>query len=180
MYPFIFTKNVKTAKPMKQITLFLKEIEIEAVTTHKMLSLVPTEKFTWKPHTKSMDMYNLAAHIANIPLWIDYIINLPEMDFALPEFGYPELKTGQSIVEYADNNFEICKAALANADESKFSEDWYLKYQGQIYIQMPKADFIRHSISQIIHHRAQLGVYLRLLDIPIPGSYGPSADEMGG
>jgi uncharacterized damage-inducible protein DinB len=178
MFSFIFTN--KTKIKMTQIEVFLQEFEAEAITTRKMLALVPTDKFTWQPHTKSMTLYSLASHIADIASWVQYAIISDAVDISNADFATPKMNSTAEILAY----FEDCQAKsvaeLKNADESKLGNKWQLTYGDQILMDITKAGCIRHSISQIIHHRAQLGVYLRLLDIPIPGSYGPSADEMGG
>jgi uncharacterized damage-inducible protein DinB len=177
MFTFIFL-NKKTI--MTQIEIFLKELEAEAITTRKMLALVPAEKFEWQPHPKSMKLYSLASHIADITGWVKYAIIMDKIDISNPDFATPKMNNTAEILAY----FEKCQAEsvaeLKKADESTFANQWLLTYGDHIIMDITKADCIRHSLSQTIHHRAQLGVYLRLLDIPIPGSYGPSADEMGG
>ncbi len=177
MFPFIFF-NRKTI--MIQIELFLKELENEAITTRKMLALVPTEKFTWQPHKKSMTLYSLASHLADISSWIKYAIISDKIDISNPDFATPKMNSTTEILAYSEDCHAKSIDELKNADESTFGNQWLLTYGDHIIMDITKAGCIRHSISQMIHHRAQLGVYLRLLDIPIPGSYGPSADEMGG
>ena len=165
---------------MSQITEFLNQLEAEAITTRKILSLVPTDKFEWKGHPKSMSLIKLATHIAEIPGWVGYAILMDELDVANPKFANPKLTSTEELLAFFEAKLNDGIAALNGADESTFGEKWLLKYGDHTLYTWTKAETIRHSISQIIHHRAQLGVYLRLLDIPIPGSYGPSADEMGG
>ncbi len=165
---------------MTQIEIFLPELEAEMVTTRKMLSLVPTDKFDYQPHSKSMTMVKLALHIAEIPGWIDYAINLDEVNVLDPIFNHPKVENTTALLAFFEAKQKAGIEALKAADESTFGQTWLLKYGDQVLYSWTKAETIRHSISQIIHHRAQLGVYLRMLNIPIPGSYGPSADEMGG
>lgn len=162
-----------------QIELFLKELEAEAVTTRKMLALVPMDKLDWQPHPKSMTIRALAGHVAEIPGWVHYAILFDEVDVANPDFKVPKFETTAELLSLFENNQKQSMDTLKAADESTFDKIWQLKYGDQVLSSWTKAETIRHSISQIIHHRAQLGVFLRLLDIPIPGSYGPSADEMG-
>ncbi|MEP7238638.1 MAG: DinB family protein [Ferruginibacter sp.] len=162
---------------MTQISLFEKELENEAVTTRKMLALVPAEKFDWKPHPKSMVMMNLATHIAELPTWIGMVLNTDELDFAANEYKPTIVKDNAGLMELFEKSLADGRTQLANGKEDSLEKIWILRTGEQILSSGSKADMIRISLSQIIHHRAQLGVYLRLLDIPIPGSYGPSADD---
>ena len=162
---------------MTRTELFRKELEKEAAVTRKMLALVPAEKFDWKPHPKSMPMMKLATHIAELPTWISMVLNTDELDFAAGEYKPTIVASTAELVAF----FEKCLADgvshLAVDKEGLLDKIWTLRSGDHIHSADPKADVIRMALSQIIHHRAQLGVYLRLLDIPIPGSYGPSADD---
>ena len=163
---------------MTFMEFFLQQLEEEAVTTRKMLSRVPTEKFGWKPHEKSMEMKRLATHVAELPTWIPMTLDTDELDFAKNEYKPVELKNTEELLKYFEENLVKGREALKNGKEADLEKPWTLRNGEQIYSTSPKRDVIRMSLSQIIHHRAQLGVFLRLLNIPIPGSYGPSADEM--
>lgn len=162
---------------MTRIESFLRELEMEAQTTRKMLKLVPGDKFDWQPHSKSMTMKQLATHIAEIPSWVAMAINTDELDFAKMDYKPTPVSSTADLLDLFEKSLEEGRSNLENATEEKVNESWTMRNGEQIYYTSTKADTIRHSISQTIHHRAQLGVYLRLLDIPIPGSYGPSADE---
>jgi len=162
---------------MTQIALIQKELENEALTTRKMLALVPAEKFDWKPHPKSMLMMNLATHIAELPTWISMVLNTYELDFAANEYKPSIVKDNAELLALFEKSLEDARAQLAVGKEDTLADEWILRMGEKILSKGSKYDMIRHALSQIIHHRAQLGVYLRLLDIPIPGSYGPSADE---
>ena len=162
---------------MIQISLIKKELENEAVTTRKMLALVPAEKFDWKPHPKSMVMMNLATHIAELPTWISMVLNTDELDFAANEYKPAIVSDNTQLMELFEKSLADGRAQLDNGKEDNLDKTWTLRSGQQILSSGDKADMIRMALSQIIHHRAQLGVYLRLLDIPIPGSYGPSADD---
>ena len=164
---------------MTVIELFSKELEQEAQTTRKMLERVPADKYDWKPHPKSMSMIQLATHVAELPAWIKMVLTTDELDFAQNPYHPKKIASTKELVAYFEESLAEGKAALAEAQDEQLDQPWTLREGDQIYMTSTKADVIRMSISQIIHHRAQLGVYLRLLDIPIPGSYGPSADEMG-
>lgn len=163
---------------MNRIKIFLTELEEEALTTRKMLERVPTEKFDWQPHTKSMTLKRLATHVAELPSWIAMTINTDELDFAVNSYQPVEITQTEGLLTYFENNMIEARSVLIDKNEIVLDEPWTMRSGEEIYSTRSKAEVIRMSISQTIHHRAQLGVYLRLLDIPIPGSYGPSADEV--
>lgn len=162
---------------MDMIKVFLKELNLEAETTRKMLAIVPAEKFDWRPHPKSMTVKALATHIAELPGWVSMTVTTEELDFATTPYEPKALKTTAELLEFFENSLEEGRTQLSKANEASLSESWTLRNGDTIYVKTSKEDMIRNTLSQIIHHRAQLGVFLRLLDIPIPGSYGPSADD---
>jgi uncharacterized damage-inducible protein DinB len=156
---------------------FLKQQFIdEAVTTRKMLSRVPDDQYNYKPHEKSMIMKSLVTHIADLPGWIHLTLTTDELDF---QKGYemPEITNTKDLLAYFDKRYNDGLSVLVVENEKVLNKPWTLRNGETIYSTQPKVDVLRMSISQQIHHRAQLGVYLRLLNVPIPGSYGPSADE---
>lgn len=161
---------------MELIPLFTNELEQEAETTRKFLKLVPDDKFDWKPHEKSMSLKELTVHIAEIPGWIESALSKDVLNFA---DGYEPapVESSDDLVKLLEQSVQKSNSALDEADEDDLLPDWTMRNGDQVLIVMPKHEVIRHSLNQLTHHRAQLGVYLRLLDIPIPGSYGPSADE---
>lgn len=163
---------------MQIIPLLLKEMEQEAETTRKFLKLVPTDKFDWKPHEKSMTMKILAVHIAELPAWVTMGLTTDEMDFAKNPYKPTQVNDTSELVELFEKSLASGKASLSAAKEEDLLPSWTLRNGEQVFAVMSKYEVIRHAYSQTTHHRAQLGVYLRLLNIPIPGSYGPSADEM--
>jgi uncharacterized damage-inducible protein DinB len=156
---------------------FLKELEQESIGTRKMLALVPADKSDWKPHEKSMKLKDLATHIADLPTWINLAINKDELDFAAAPYNPMNCNGGEELTAYFDKNVEEAKQILQKSKDSVLEETWTLRNGEIIYMQSTRLETIRHSYCQMVHHRAQLGVYLRLLNIPIPGVYGPSADE---
>jgi len=162
---------------MKIIPLLVKELENEAKTTRNFLDLVPVEKFDWKPHEKSMTLKRLSVHIAELASWPDMVINTDGLDFAESDYKPTAVANAEELKELFEESFEKGKEALQYADEQILNDTWTMRNGKQVISENTKYEMIRHSFSQIIHHRAQLGVYLRLLDIPIPGSYGPSADD---
>lgn len=162
---------------MSLVQTFLKELQQEATTTRKMLSLVPDEQFQWRPHQKSMSLQQLATHIAELPGWVALTLNTSELDFAANGYTPLNLSSRQAVLESFEKSLAEGKAALETAVEAQMNDPWTMRNGETVYSTSPKAEVIRMSLSQTIHHRAQLGVFLRLLDIPIPGSYGPSADD---
>lgn len=156
---------------------FLKELEHESIGTRKMLALVPADKPDWKPHEKSMKLKDLATHIADLPTWITMGIVKDGLDFVTAPYNPADCRGGEELVKYYNKNVEEAKQHLLNSKDSILDEMWTLRSGETIYMQQNRLDTIRHSYCQMVHHRAQLGVYLRLLNIPIPGVYGPSADE---
>jgi uncharacterized damage-inducible protein DinB len=159
------------------IEAFKKELETESVGTRKMLALVPADKMDWAPHAKSMKMKNLATHIADLPTWISLGLTTEELDFNTSPYNPEDCKNGAELVAYYDRCVKKAFEDLDKANDSILEEKWTLRGGDVIYSVQTKLETVRHSFNQICHHRAQLGVYLRLLDIPIPGVYGPSADE---
>ncbi|NCI48921.1 DinB family protein [Sediminibacterium roseum] len=163
---------------MSHIKQFQKEFEKEAVITRKMLSIVPNDKYDWQPHPKSMTIRQLTTHIAELSLWIGMILDTNELDFAANPYEQKPINDTKQLVDFFEANLLEGRKALAEAKEETLSEMWTLRNGDTIYSTEPKIDWIRVTFNQVTHHRAQLGVFLRLLDVPIPGSYGPSADDM--
>lgn len=162
---------------MSLIEIFERELEQEAQTTRKMLERVPTEKFSWKPHEKSMTIQRLVTHIAELPAWITFILPCDELDFATTSYKTDTVTNNEELMRFFEKSLAAGKAELAKSEDDQLSEKWTMRNGDTIYSTATKGEVLRMAFSQTIHHRAQLGVYLRLLNIPIPGSYGPSADE---
>lgn len=158
--------------------MFLKEMDEAAITTRKMLERIPTDKFNWQPHPKSMTVKRLATHIAELPSWVTMALTTDELDFADNPYQPEDVNTTEALLAYFEKSLQDGRSHLIEKYEEVLDRDWTLRNGKQVYSVEPKADVIRMSLNQTVHHRAQLGVYLRLMDIPIPGSYGPSADEM--
>ena len=157
--------------------MFLNQLEEESATTRKMLSVVPDNKFDWQPHPKSMTIRRLATHVAEIPGWINITLTTDGLDVSQP--GGPTINNHKDLMDYFEKEFAKGQASLQKAKDEDLLPDWTMRYGERVISVRPKEDVIRMCINQIIHHRAQLGVFLRLLDVPIPGSYGPTADEKG-
>jgi uncharacterized damage-inducible protein DinB len=158
----------------------LKELDQEARTTRKMLERVPTEYFDWQPHKKSMSIQRLAIHIAELPSWVTMAVTTDGLDFASNPYQQEIVGNTAELLQYFERSLADGRQHLENATEETLAETWTLRNGDQVYHVASKGEIIRMAYCQIVHHRAQLGVFLRLLDIPIPGSYGPSADEHEG
>jgi len=163
---------------MNTIQQLLTEMEREAVTTRKMLSIVPDTKFDWQPHPKSMTLHRLAKHVAELPSWVTLTLTSNELDFENNDIEPVTVENSSDLMVYFEDSLKSGREHLGQAKEEQLNELWTLRSGETIYSTESKYDVIRMTYCQIVHHRAQLGVYLRLLNIPIPGSYGPSADEM--
>ena len=163
---------------MKIIEMLLKEMEQEAKTTRKMLERIPEDKYDWKPHEKSMSIRQLATHIAELPSWVALAFTTEQLDFAATgDYKPTVVNNNAGLLALFEKSLAEGKGQLAAGDEKIFDQKWTMRNGDHIYMTITKGELIRVAFSQTVHHRAQLGVYLRLLNVPIPGSYGPSADE---
>ena len=151
--------------------------------TRKTLERIPEDKFGWKPHEKSMTLGRLSGHIAELPGWVAFTINQDSLDIA-PVGAPPQqgvtAKSRQEALDMFDAKVAEARAAIAGASDEQLMKPWTLLSGGKSIMTMPKIAVLRGFVmNHTIHHRAQLGVYLRLNDIPVPSIYGPSADERG-
>jgi uncharacterized damage-inducible protein DinB len=142
-----------------------------------MLERIPDDKYDWKPHPKSMSIRQLSTHIAELPTWITMALTTEELDFAKNEYKPTHISHTAELMELFEKSLKDGRTQLLAENEKKLNEPWTLRSGDQIFSTTSKAEVIRMTLNQIVHHRAQMGVFLRLNDIPIPGSYGPSADE---
>lgn len=158
----------------------LPEFDYEMANCRKTLERVPDEKFSWKPHDKSFAMGALATHLANLPSWGSLTLNSDSFDLA-PEgkpLKTPELNSTSEVLLKFDENAATTRAAIEAASDGDLFKTWTLQSNGKTIMTLPKIAVLRSFVmNHMIHHRAQLGVYLRLNDIPVPSIYGPSADE---
>ena len=162
---------------MSTIKPLLKELEQEAITTRKMLERIPTAYFSWQPHKKSMTVKQLATHIAELPGWVTMAVTTDGLDFAANPYKQEDVNNTSELLNYFDRSLDDGRKHLEETTEDILQGTWTLRNGSEVYHVATKGEIIRMTYCQIVHHRAQLGVFLRLLDIPIPGSYGPSADE---
>jgi len=158
----------------------LPEFDHEMANTRKTLERVPDDKWGWKPHEKSMAMGALAFHLAFIPSWGVETINKDSID-VMPEGGAPTMPKATNraeVLDLFDKSVAGAREAIAGATDEHLMKPWTLLAGGKTIFTLPRVGVLRGFVlSHSIHHRAQLGVYLRLNDIPVPSIYGPSADE---
>jgi uncharacterized damage-inducible protein DinB len=159
----------------------LPEFNQEMANTRKVLERVPAEKWNWKPHAKSGTLGWLAAHVGTIPGWYAMTLQTESLDYAPvdgPQYTPPKIENTQQLLSAFDKESGEARAALAAASDNDFQKNWTLLAGGKEIFTMPRLACLRGMVmNHLIHHRAQLTVYLRLLDVPVPGLYGPSADE---
>lgn len=162
---------------MPMIDAILGELEQEDVKTRKVLERIPTERFGWKPHERSMSMGQLASHVVETLGW--GAVTLTEDGYDMPaEFSPWQASSSEELLKQFESNLSSVKQAMQSYPDSRLSESWTLSGNGQVFFSLPRAAVLRSMIlNHQIHHRGQLSVYLRLNDIPVPAIYGPSADE---
>jgi uncharacterized damage-inducible protein DinB len=162
---------------MALVDALLPEFDREMGITRKLLERVPDDKFEWKPHPRSMSLGRLAEHVATIPMWGSVTITQSEIDMGGSDPA-PPMTSRADLLKAFDANVAGTRAALSGRSDAEFMAPWSLKHKGHTVFTMPKAAVWRGFVmSHLIHHRAQLSVYLRMNDVPIPSMYGPSADE---
>jgi uncharacterized damage-inducible protein DinB len=155
----------------------LPEFDREMTTTRKLLERVPEDKFAWKPHAKSYSFVELATHVATLPSWGAVTLKQTEIDFGGQNPNTAATSRADLLARF-DSNVAEARAALVDKSDAEMMVPWSLKHNGRTIFTMPKAAVWRSFVmNHLVHHRAQLGVYLRLNDVPVPPSYGPTADE---
>lgn len=154
---------------------FIKEFDQEMATTRHVLERVPSDKGEWKPHPKSFPLAHLAQLIATMPGWITSEMTGTSLDIASGS-GYTTENT-ETLLGVFDKHVKEAREALANASDADFDVAWSLKAGPHTIMTMPRNEVVRQTINHLCHHRGQMTVYLRLLDVPVPSIYGPTADE---
>jgi len=164
-----------TAKPLAQT--LLPELQDELNLTRRVLERAPEAHFSWQPHPKSMTLGQLATHVADMPQFMATTLETPELDLTKFEEEFKPAETTADLLQRLEANGNAARTALEATDDEAFAHIWKMYFGDNAVINQPRAEVIRHLISHMIHHRGQVMVYLRLLDVPVPGIYGPSADE---
>jgi len=166
---------------MKLSEILLPEFDTEMTNTRKTLERIPDDKLDWKPHEKSMTLGRLAGHLAELAGWMSVVIREDFFDVRPPDAPPAQALTATSrkqVLEMFDKSARDARAALAESGDEHLMRNWSLLSGGKPLLTMPRSAVIRSFVmNHVIHHRAQLGVYLRLNNIPLPSIYGPSADE---
>ena len=157
--------------------MMLPEFDAEVANTRRMFAAIPDDKLDFRPHERSWPLLQLATHVANLPSWIGLTLATDELDLSAG-FDQPNPKSMTDVVSILDTTVEEARAALESATAEEMTATWTLRTGDEVHFQMPKGVVLRSFVfNHIVHHRAQMSVYLRLLDLPVPGMYGPSADE---
>ena len=162
---------------MTKAELLLEEVKQEAKATRTLLERVPFEKADYKPHEKSMTLKRLATHVAEINGWWKECLIMDVLDFSKGDSKPKEINSTADILALHDDLLVKAEIILNNAADEKLKEDWTMRNGEVVYFTMPKAEVVRTwCMNHLYHHRGQLTVYLRLLDVPLPSIYGPTAD----
>lgn len=157
---------------------FLAEVLQEGANTRKLLALVPFEKADFKPHEKSMSLRRLATHVAEINGWWKECLVNDVLDFSVGDFKPKQLNNVEELLAMHDDLIAKATVILNDVSDEEFAKPWTMRNGETIYFTMPKAAVVRTwCLSHLLHHRGQLTVYLRLLNVPLPGMYGPTADD---
>ncbi|MGH9831712.1 MAG: DinB family protein [Blastocatellia bacterium] len=165
---------------MKMKDSLIAEFEREAQTTRRHLERLPDDKLDWRPHEKSYTASGLASHIAELISWADSILNLDELDIDPTTYKPYQAASVADLLKTFDDNVAACKQVLAGVADATLEQSWRFKMMGRLLFERPKSEVFRDFIlSHVIHHRGQFSVYLRLLNVPVPSTYGPTADEQG-
>jgi|ERR1035437_3919690 uncharacterized damage-inducible protein DinB len=160
---------------------YLAELKQEAATTRKILKNVPIEKGDWKPHSKNFSLLQLASHVAEIPGYLTMTISTNELDFAKSNYKPSIPASSEELLAIFEKNLKTAEDALISCSDEEMQKNWTMRSGDTIFFTSPKVLVLRSfCLNHLVHHRAQLGLYLRLLDVPVPGSYGPSADDKAG
>jgi uncharacterized damage-inducible protein DinB len=153
----------------------LTEFDLEMATTRRLLERVPDEKGPWKPHEKSFPLGHLAQLVSGMPGWVAQTLRATEL--SLDDGPGYSFHATDALLKAFDDNVVGARKALAEVTGPALQVVWSLKVGGQIVFAGPRAEVVRNHLSHLIHHRGQLSVYLRLIDVPVPSIYGPTADE---
>jgi uncharacterized damage-inducible protein DinB len=157
----------------------IAELKYEAASTKRILERVPEGKFDWKPHEKSMTLGRLAVHVAELPGFLNAILTMDEFDFAKGHYERSHAKTPEELMNVFQLKLDQVVQTLQHTSDEKMRANFTLRNGDRVFGTMPRIVAVRSTaLNHMIHHRGQIAVYLRLLDIPVPGMYGPSADEM--
>jgi uncharacterized damage-inducible protein DinB len=154
------------------------DLDLELAATRRVLERVPFEHWDWRPHEKSFTLGRLATHLAELPRFAEAMASTEEMDMATSPFAPSVVRSREELVALFDERSAAMRRVVAALDAKRLAGHWRLRMGDMVFLDAPRSLLLRqHGISHPVHHRAQLTVYLRLLNVPVPGLYGPSADD---
>lgn len=163
---------------MTRIEYLLDEFAHETATARKHLERLPTSHFGWRPHAKSFTAARLASHIVDCIRWVEPVFAADELEMDPKTYTPCDAKSAESLLETFDRDVARAKQVMASAADTTATQPWRLKMNGKVWFEKPREAVFRDmTLSHLVHHRGQFSVYLRLLDVPVPGSYGPTADD---
>lgn len=171
------TEGLTKVMPPSLAELFATEVALESKRTAKYLERLPLDKFNWAPHVKSMNLGTLAGHITDLFYWFAAILEREGIDFAEDKLPIVKPETPELLIQNLKKNTELALNAIQDFDEEGFLSYWTLSSGGHTIYHLPRHEMYRMEISHLLHHRGQLSLYLRMLDVPLPNVYGPTADE---
>ena len=158
--------------------ILLPEFDQEMANTRKMLERVPEDRLNFQPHERSWKLDHLVGHVADLPSWITETMRVQVLEMEPGQFTPFEPKSREELLDHFDKNVSEARAALASATDEQLNAEWTMKWAGKTVMTMPRYNVLRSVVlNHLIHHRAQVGMYLRLMNVAIPGMYGASADE---
>ena len=156
----------------------LAELSYESATARRLLERLPQQQFGWKPHEKSMTLARLATHVVEIPGWVASILDQDEFDVGAREYVPKDASSVPELLQMFEKNIAAIREAIGRQTNERMMAPWRLKKKGQLIFELPRIGMIRSMLmNHFIYHRGQLSVYIRLLNVPVPSIYGPSADE---
>ncbi len=158
--------------------ILLPEFDQEMANTRKMLERVPEDRLNFQPHEKSWKLDHLVGHVADLPSWIEHTMRVQVLEMEPGQYKPFEPTSRKELLDHFDNNVSVARAALASATDEQMNAEWSMKWAGKTVMTMPRYSVLRNVVmNHLIHHRAQVGMYLRLMNVAVPGMYGASADE---
>jgi uncharacterized damage-inducible protein DinB len=170
-----------TFASMNTLSVLQSRLDTIAHDNRRIIERIPGDKLLWKPHEKSMTLGRLGQHLAELPQWINRILEADSFDFVLSGYKLPEPPASlEEILALHAAKYQAAKAALAKAEGIDMDAEWQMRRNGTAIAKNPRAIALTAQLEHMVHHSGQLSVYLRLLDVPVPGLYGPSADERHG
>lgn len=156
---------------------YTNQLKHVAAANKRMLERIPADKLDWKPHTKSMSLGRLGMHIAELPIWVNRLLEADHFDFFATPYKPNVPDSLEQILQEYETRLAAATDVLSHATDEQLQQHWQLRKGETVLFDLPRTSVLRNEQQHMVHHRGQLSVYLRLLDVPVPGIFGPSADE---